>query len=161
MVYVDSVSRPILQYDGSMLLAQPAVSYQWYKDSNILPGATARSYKPLAGGYYQVEISNTRGCFGRSANYFFLPEGVSIPGSKMKVKVSPNPAAGDLVSVLFSKVPGEAVSVNVYDAEGRKVYSGKCSGVVNPIDCSHFFKGMYYVEVITKGQKVVLPLQIL
>jgi len=161
MVYVDSVSRPILQYDGAMLLAQPAVSYQWYKDNTILPGATARSYKPLVGGYYQVEISNTRGCFGRSANYFFLPEGVSIPGSKMKVKVSPNPASGDLISVLFSKVPGEAVGVNVYDAAGRKVYSGNCSGVVNPIDCSHFYKGMYYVEVITKGQKIVLPLQIL
>jgi PKD repeat protein len=161
MVYVDSVARPVLQYDGAVLMAQPAVSYQWYKDNAIISGATARSYKPLMGGYYQVEISNTRGCYGRSANYFFLPEGVSIPGSKMKVKISPNPAAGELTSVLFSKVPGEAVEINVYDAVGRKVYSGHCSSVVNPIDCSHFYKGMYYVEVLTKGQKVVLPLQIL
>jgi len=161
MVYVDSVSRPLVQYDGATLIAQPASSYQWYKDSVAIPGATARSYKPLTGGYYQVEISNTKGCFGRSASYFILMEGVALPGSKMKVKVSPNPATGENINVLFSKIPGQAVEVNVYDAFGRRVYSGHCSSVINPIDCSHFYKGMYYVEVLSKGQKVVLPLQIL
>ena len=161
MVYVDSVSHPVIQYDGATLLSQPAVTYQWYKDSAAIPGATSRTYKPLTAGYYQVEISNLKGCFGRSANYFFLSEGVVIPGSKMKVKVSPSPATGGSVNLLFSKMPGEPAGVNVYDAYGRKMYSGSCSNVVNPIDCSHFYKGQYFVEVLIKGQRVVLPLLIL
>ena len=161
MVYVDSVSRPVIQYDGATLLSQPAVTYQWYKDSVAIAGATSRTYKPLTAGYYQVEISNLKGCFGRSANYFFLQEGVVIPGSKMKVKVSPSPATGSSINVLFSKMPGEPAGINVYDAYGRKMYSGSCSNVVNPIDCSHFYKGQYFVEVLIKGQRVVLPLLIL
>lgn len=156
-IYVDSVSRPVLQYDGSQLTAQPAASYQWYKNDEVIPGATDRSYKPLSAGYYGVEISNTKGCFGRSAGYFFLPEGVSVPGSRIKVKVSPNPATGDFINVLFSIIPAQPVNINVYDVFGRMVYSGSCSSVVNPIDCSHFYKGMYYVEVMIKGQKVTLP----
>ncbi|MBS1564620.1 MAG: PKD domain-containing protein, partial [Bacteroidetes bacterium] len=161
MVYVDSVSRPVIQYDGALLMAQPGVTYQWYKDGVAIAGATSRSYKPEVAGYYQVEISNSKGCYGRSDSFFALPEGVSIPGSKIKVKLSPNPVTGDWVHILFSKIPPQAMEVNIYDAFGRKVWGGACNGVVNTIDCSRFYKGMYYVEVITKGQKVTLPMQVL
>ncbi|HSC40542.1 MAG TPA: PKD domain-containing protein, partial [Chitinophagaceae bacterium] len=80
MVYVDSVATPIIESDGKTLTAQPGITYAWFKDGVLIPGAASRTYKPVVGAYYQVEISNSKGCYGRSGSYFFLPEGVSIPG---------------------------------------------------------------------------------
>jgi len=161
IVYVDSVASPIIQSDGTALTAQPGITYQWYKDGSPVSGATERTYKPRNGGYYQVEISNAKGCYGKSASYYFLPEGVAIPGSKMKVKISPNPSTGNTIHVLFSKIPGQAVAINIYDTYGNKVYSGSCSGNVNTINCEQLHKGQYFVEVLASGQRVVLPVQIL
>lgn len=161
MVYVDSVSRPVIQTDGTTLIAQPGITYQWYKDGSQIAGATRQSYKPVNAGYYEVEISNIKGCYGKSASYYFLPEGVAIPGSKLKVKISPNPATGNTIHVLFSRIPGQAVEVNIYDSFGRKMYTGNCRSNINAINCEQFHTGQYFVEVLTNGQRVVLPVQIL
>jgi PKD repeat protein len=160
MVYVDSAGSPVIRTDGTLLMSQPAVTYQWYKDGTPVPGATRQTYNATTAGYYQVEISNTKGCYGKSASYYFLPEGVEIPGSKMKVKVSPNPTTSNTIHVLFSKIPGQPVEVNLYDAYGRRMYTGTCRSNINTINCEQLHAGQYFVEVLTNGQRVVLPVQL-
>jgi len=38
------------------------VTYQWYKDGEVVAGATDSTYVPIDSGFYAVEISNSVGC---------------------------------------------------------------------------------------------------
>jgi PKD repeat protein len=162
LVYVDSIAKPkITQMDGGVLVASAALSYQWYHEGEIIETATGRNYKPSGTGNYQVEVTNERGCHGMSDKYFFLPDGGhSLPGTKVKIKVSPNPCHG-VITILLSKVPEQPVHVVIHDVYGRKVYQGTINSNVNTINLGHLRKGEYFVELFLNDQKVIIPILIL
>ena len=42
-------------------------TYQWFKNGNLIPGATASTYAPNKPGYYQVQVNLPEGCFALSS----------------------------------------------------------------------------------------------
>ena len=65
---------PIVLQNGTQLYTN-AVSptYQWYKNGNIIPGATSSTYNPVQYDYYSVRVSNANGCYSYSANFPYFP----------------------------------------------------------------------------------------
>ena len=49
--------------------AGPGYMYQWYKNGNLIPGATSISYSTNKSGYFQVEVSLAGGCSVLSATH--------------------------------------------------------------------------------------------
>ncbi|MBC7904449.1 MAG: PKD domain-containing protein [Gemmatimonadaceae bacterium] len=162
IIYIDSAGKPnISLHDGGVLASSPAISYQWYLEGEKVPNAKSRNWKPARAGNYQVEVSNAKGCTNMSDKYFFLPDGGKpLPGSKVKVKISPNPSRG-LISILLSKAPDKPVKVHIYDCFGRHAYEGKITNNVNNINLSHLKKGHYFVLLYLNDQRVLIPIQLL
>ncbi|MCX6270090.1 MAG: HYR domain-containing protein [Bacteroidetes bacterium] len=85
---ITSVDTVICPGDFETLTATCSgmISYQWYKDSIAIPGATNTTYDAYQYGNYWVEITNTYGCKGRSDSiYIYLleePE-AAITGPKL------------------------------------------------------------------------------
>jgi PKD repeat protein len=162
MVYVDTVPRPLIsQLESGTLSCTPAASYKWYKDGKLIEGATGKTLRPNGLGYYQVGVTNTKGCATMSAKFFFLPgDGQLLPGLRGRIKLSPNPSRG-MLDILFSKAPEKPVRVEIYDVFGKKVYQANISGNVNTINLGNVNKGQLFVELYVNDQKVVIPLQLL
>lgn len=156
-VTMGNLPMPSITQSGLELISSDADGYQWYKDGNIIPGATGKKYKPRGYGNYSVEISNTAmGCSGKSADYWFVPSGQVYLGD-VRVKVTPNPSNG-FTKLVLSKVPAKPIIVTVYDAIGRRILSTTAINTVTDLNLMSFAKGIYFVECISGDQKVILPL---
>ncbi|MCS6990593.1 MAG: T9SS type A sorting domain-containing protein [Chitinophagales bacterium] len=100
-------------------------SYQWLKGSNIVAGATNRTYQPTSSGTYKVEIKDANGCTKKSSS------GVKVTVNNCRenedqleqpyqIQIYPNPTSGvfTLQSSLFSS--GETYYyVEIYNQVGQ------------------------------------------
>ena len=74
---------------------------------------------------------------------------VTLATDQPDISISPNPAV-DFITV--SGALGEAASVRLIGADGTVVHQGELNG---QLDVRAFPAGIYYVEVITDGQRLV------
>jgi len=152
---IDYSSASITQ-SGNELISSDATTYQWYKDGNLIPGATSKIYKPKGYGNYKVDVSNSGGCSGMSNPYFYLPDLGHYLGD-IRCKISPNPAHAQ-VYLIFSKLPGNPVQVTVYDRVGRRLFVTHVVNNVNELHMTNYAKGQYFVECVLDDKRVVMPL---
>ena len=54
---------------GTMLMASPGVSYQWYFNGQIIPGATQQMFQTYTYGDYSVTIVNELGCVSTASTH--------------------------------------------------------------------------------------------
>ena len=59
---ITSTKQSICVGDSSMLTSSNASGNQWYKDGNLIVGATLASYKAVGAGSYTVQSSSAAGC---------------------------------------------------------------------------------------------------
>jgi len=50
----------------------PGLTYQWYVDTTLIPGATAANYTPSATGLYRVRVYSSPSCYGLSNSVYFI-----------------------------------------------------------------------------------------
>lgn len=50
----------------------PGLTYQWYLDNTIIPGATSANYVPTVTGSYNVRVYSSPSCYGLSNNVYFI-----------------------------------------------------------------------------------------
>jgi hypothetical protein len=132
--------------------------YQWYYESNTIPGAVESHYRVFSNaskaGVYSVEVSNECG----TAYYFFnvqtnlLVNDVTIDP---EFKVYPNPAtSGSTITISLKSWNDEqpdAVAY-IYDITGRIVKSLKITNYTTEIVVD-FVASTYMVKVVTKRGK--------
>lgn len=53
---------PVVTRTGPTLTSTPATAYQWYRDEQLLPGATGRVLGGGTAGLYRVRITDANGC---------------------------------------------------------------------------------------------------
>ncbi len=143
---VNIVSNPLPEVNitaaGNLFFTNlTGFSYQWYRNGEPIPGATARSYNNAAeiDGRYVLLISN-QNCNRPSANEVVVS--VQEPTeNEGGVKVYPNPAT--LQVTIESVVPLDQVSV--FDLSGRLVYQSNPAASTLNIDTSGFVNGIYLV----------------
>ena len=156
-VTMGNLAAPVITQIGIELICTQADSYQWYKDGVLIPGATNQKYKPRGYGNYTVVVTNTAlGCTGKTADYWFVPNGDYYLGD-IRVKITPNPSAGQTKLVL-SKLPGKPIKVTIYDRIGRRLINREIINLVNEINMTAYAKGLYFVECVLDNKRVILPL---
>lgn len=50
----------------------PGLTYQWYLNNNLIPGATSANYIPTVTGSYNVRVYSSPSCYGLSNNVYFI-----------------------------------------------------------------------------------------
>ena len=116
---------PVVNKVGSTTLSTGNYfTYQWYRDGVAIAGANAQNYTYNLSGNYQVEVSNTVGCFSYSSGYVVGQSGGGIGLFELdlsQIEVYPNPSNG-LFNIALSKPGQEELTVSLYSLDGRKVY---------------------------------------
>jgi hypothetical protein len=78
--------------NGDTLTGYDAVTYQWYHNNVLIPGATSDVYIALQGGNYTLAVTDTNGCRSFSTNLTVVL-GMNDLVNEAVVAVYPNPLA--------------------------------------------------------------------
>lgn len=155
---------PVITKIGSTTLETGLYnSYQWYRDGIAIAGANAQSYTYTLSGNYQVEVSNTVGCFTYSAGFVVGSSGGGIGLDDLdlqQLEVYPNPNSGRFNIDL--KVNGmENIQISIYSMDGRKVYEQSAQtnydGKVH-VDVGHLPTANYFLYIRNTDQVAVRKL---
>ena len=147
--------NPVVTFDGTLFHAQTYyVSYQWYKDAAMIPGATASVTAPIGNGDYKVAVTDTNGCQSVAAVYTLSgwTSGTSTTGTatvtKENVRIYPNPTQ----QAVHVECPG-MVRVLISSMDGRTLIDthGK------DINLSQLANGLYMIGIFdaTSGKQVI------
>lgn len=108
--------RPAITTSGDTTLASSApTSNQWFLNGTAIPGATGRTYRPIAAGQYTVQTTQS-GCVSPvSEAYTFVITGVDDPIVN-QVQVFPNPIRDQLTITNQTRHPARA---HLYSLTGQ------------------------------------------
>ena len=151
-------AAPVVSKVGSSTLnTGNYFTYQWYRDGVVISGANAQSYTYSVSGNYQVEVSNTVGCFSYSSG-FVVGQGSGGIGlyelTLSDLEVYPNPSNG-LFNIALSNPGQEELTVSLYSLDGRKVYERTDRSDENgqlKIDVGHLPTANYVIYIRANDQ---------
>ncbi len=119
-------------------------TYQWLKNSTIIPGATSATYTPAANGSYNVRVADRFGCSDTSATPLVINSlGIAQVQGINGISIYPNPAA----SVLYikSSIP---VNIEVRNMQGRVMLK---AAQPEAVDISALASGVYMISATDKA----------
>jgi hypothetical protein len=112
--------QPVISVNGNILTSTSAVSYQWYKNGNIIPGATNQSFTYIFYGSYTVKTTDVHGCISISEPVLFTSTTNEDNASSL-ISIFPNPNAGTIL-LTIDHLNGAEIKIEITDALGRQVY---------------------------------------
>ena len=161
-VYPFPPPQGILQNGDSLIANAGAVSYEWFYNGNIIPGATDYFYVALESGNYNVVATDINGCEVEAvindviADISHLAPDSYRDGSE-QLAIFPNPV-NDILEVKNLKQYSD-ISFKIYSMVGAAVIlppdsyrDAHCPLPTCSIDVSGLPKGTYMLEVETNGQ---------
>ncbi|PWV46927.1 PKD domain-containing protein [Chitinophaga sp. S165] len=150
--------QPVITQRGDSLFTSGKYNWQWYFNEAPVEGAASANYRARANGSYRVESLNGSGCSSKSAPVSVVITAIDdVVLNGNKVKAYPNPSAGE-VYLQFEKPLLKPVTINVYNLEGRVVYTRTTTQQLQPLDLSNLPGGFYLVELMVNGKKKTLSL---
>lgn len=148
-VYPWPAAQGILQ-NGDTLFANPgAVSYQWYENGSLIPGATNYFYVATESGNYNVVATDINNC-EVEAVIFDVVAGISqFAVGSSQLTVYPVPA----VNSIFIKgiaVFNDQPQINIYNVLGEKILPTTFFQNENQdyeVEVSKLSPGIYYLQI--------------
>lgn len=139
-------NSPVISTSGSYQ------AYRWYKDQNLVPGATGPTLTVTGNGWYSVVVTAAEGCTDSA----FLQIGgttIRLPGTNAAITVYPNP-----VQHTIQVNSPAALTLSLCDISGRVLYVQEKA---NMLDISAFDNGIYLLLIsnengdLLKTEKIV------
>lgn len=116
-VTVHPLPQPVVNWNGTQLsTGSNYASYQWYRGTQQITGATAATYVPAANGSYAVSVTDSNGCTSLSS-YQQATVGIDqLNMQHVSVRVYPNPS--NAILNIEASIP---VSAQLSAMDGRMV----------------------------------------
>jgi uncharacterized delta-60 repeat protein len=118
-------SVPVISRNVAVLTSTSAVSYQWYFNNAIIPGATGQSYTPTANGNYYVVTTDANGCQAFSSTYAMVDVGIPELTATNLINLFPNPSNGKFTAEFDQK--GLGATIEIFNISGQKIYAEEIS----------------------------------
>lgn len=147
---VTHVDVPQITIEGTTLISSSSVGNQWFKDGDIIPGASEPSYLVSETGNYSVQVS-IEGCSASSQDVVMSITGLEDRANG--VKLYPNPTKDWVIIELSEAVIAGLKSVSLKDMRGVSLLTqGKESvnGNSIAINLADSPKGIYLLDVKTQ-----------
>ena len=139
-------STPAINRNGDTLYASAGVSYQWYKNGVLIPGATNATYGMTHNdGNYSVQVTDLNGCIGTSGSYAVINLGITNLYDQASVTIVPNPATDVFTLNVNEALIGTQYTVT--DLMGRDVLSGNINRTATQVSSAGLSSGIYLVTV--------------
>jgi hypothetical protein len=159
---ITSVDPYIISFDDTLQAMPPAISYQWYFNGTIIPGAFNQQLVATQTGDYTVVTQDSSGCgFDTSLVFSFILKpntiGIEELDGVSDLSLYPNPAKNEFfIEATLSNAA--KVELNFTDMVGRTVVKPTAlegfGPVVKTIDLSGLSKGMYFVTLKVNDKSI-------
>lgn len=146
-VYPYPAPQGISQNGDTLFANTGAVSYQWYHNGILIPGATNYFYVADVSGDFNVVATDANGCEVEAA-IFDVDLSVAESGSvSMTIEIFPNPVNHQLSLICKQQL----TKISVFNLIGENVIH--MNGLnLNTLDCSSLSPGIYWIEAKSSGQ---------
>lgn len=146
-VVVYHILTPIITRSGNLLSTSGYSNYQWYLNSNPIPGATNADYTITQNGYYTVTAGDANGCTATSAIAWIQDLGINSTIRPENIKIYPNPAS----TIVHIDAPVK-LNVQVRNMHGRLILEKENT---SEIDISAIANGVYMILLTDKENRTV------
>ncbi len=155
------VNKPSFIQHNDTLISSAKTDNQWYRNDTLLTNDTSQYLIISILGNYYVEINNeANGCSTSSDTVDITSlTGVNqLTVESGQVTVYPNPFTDQIFIKINSSVQDvKDWAMQLTDVLGRTLYSMPSLNYTNEIDLSDLPNGMYFIAVITKTGRAVVP----
>jgi hypothetical protein len=152
--------QSITQNGDTLFANTGAVSYQWYHNGVLIPGATNYFYVASTGGDYYVIATDVNGCEVEAAIFNVVAAVSSLSfADGSGVWLYPNPVEKDLIIKTSNDLDLTAIEFIIFNALGQKVITARPGGNNQrpaesserqlAIDCKFLPSGIYYLQILT------------
>lgn len=138
-----------LNSDTISYMESSILEYQWFYDGEQMLGLSSSFIIAEQEGTYSLLLLDQWGCRYNSNEVFFSLASF-YDYNQNKLSVFPNPASNYLDVIIDS----EQSFIELYDMQGRKVYSQQLWDVKNRLDIQFLDRGTYLLKVYSKGQQL-------
>jgi hypothetical protein len=151
-VYTDTISvtvfpqpiTPVISKQQDTLLSSAVAGNQWYRNGQVITGATAPSYRPINTGNFHVIATDTNGCSSQVSNTIYYSTIGLREANTAGVKIYPNPTSDEL----HISSPGRKFQrIELYDLRGRKVLSKAFNSTRGKLDLKNLPPSSYLLEI--------------
>lgn len=145
-VYPYPAPQGIQQSVDTLFANAGAVSYQWYQDGVIIPGATDYFYVATISGNYNVVATDENDCEVEAVIFDVIAGISSIHSNQEEIKLYPNPAQDYLG--IKNLDPSNNYVISVYNNIGMVVMQKEIlKENETSIDVSAYAEGVYWLEL--------------
>lgn len=143
---IETINNNVIQTGQLLTAEQSGLAYQWIDCNNLseINGEINNSYSPINNGSYAVVLngsfcSDTSDCFIMNIN------DIDKLQSELLVTAYPNPA----INYISLKVPIEILGYqfNIFDPQGRLLFSGETKSETNIVDIEFLSSGLYLLKI--------------
>lgn len=125
---VESLAKPSgeIAVDGNILRAPEGnLTYQWFRNGDIIDGAIQRTLTVNQIGEYAVELTNEADCIQRLESVTVTISGLFNPGILVseELKIYPNPASSEVEIQALGDLKFAENSMRIYNSSGKEVSS--------------------------------------
>lgn len=130
---------------------------QWFKNGELIPGATNVSFNVSSPGTYSVKCSQA-GCSGAMSDTYSVDKiEMTVDGGESttsaKSRVYPNPAV-ETVTLDLQGFGNGTIVISITDAYGKSILNESPGAAgENQLDVSHLSTGVYVIQA-RQGEKV-------
>jgi len=154
MAITASPEQPTINEVDYNLHSSAAEGNQWYRNGDIIGGATEQDYSPIHNGTYTVMVTEGNCTSIASNEYEVMWVGISEAYDNKAVKIYPTPNQGRFTLEINSQQP-DVLSMKVYDAMNSVVYEQENIHINGPFknqfDLGQLSNGIYFV--VLEGKK--------
>jgi hypothetical protein len=122
VVVVHALPVPAITLQGKALVTGSFANYQWFLGNNLLAGATQQTFTPVQNGVYKVEVTDSNGCQGVSANYNMTNVGIDPADDRDPgMAIFPNPVQGNSATLMVTLPNAGMVQISLQNLMGQVV----------------------------------------
>lgn len=138
----------ILQDEFTLYVSEKMDTYQWYKDSVLVEGATDRILLALESGIYYCVYSRDS-CVASSSSWYAACDCTGLRSDMGEVKVYPNPVQ-DVLTIQSSK----AIRFRLLDDRGNSLVEDTIKNELT-ISLKSYSPGIYFLELLSSQGRYV------
>ncbi len=133
--------NPTINQSGNVLSTDEYQTYQWYKNDELVEGATAQTFEISESGSYHVSVTNDIGCSEMSDAISVTVTSLTGKSTSKVSNLYPNPANSTLHVELK-----EAGEIKILSMLGEQLENFNAPAGTVTIDVTHLNSGIYLLQ---------------
>ena len=151
---------PVIEEVNGTLISSSAVSYQWFLNGMLIPGATSQEYTYTESGNYTVETTDSNSCQVLSDPAIIIFTNVQEQLGASELTIYPIPA-NDLVHIQAEFPVARALELQLMSLEGKLLMSQSLPANSNQrttFELAELAAGLYLLSIESDQGRIVRKL---